>query len=58
MLAKLDSPFTALCKEPLHLRIRCACKKEQLVKIALPRQLCLARRQARILCQLSKGKRA
>src|SRR5919109_1163791 len=57
MLAKLDFAFAALREEPVHLRIRCAGKKEKLVKIALPRQLCLARRKARILRKLPKRKR-
>lgn len=57
-LAKLDSPFTPLRKEPLYLRIRCACEKEKLVKVALPSKLRLAGRQPRILRKFPKRERS
>jgi len=58
MLAKLRSAFTALGKKLLHLCVRCAGKEKQLVKVALPRQLCLPHRQARVLHEFPKRKRA
>ena len=42
MLTKAQLPLSALRQEELRLRVRGARKKEDIVKIALPRKLCLS----------------
>ena len=57
-LAKLNILRASRCLKALYVLLSGPCKEKEFVKVALPRQFCLAQRQIRILSQLAGRKRA
>jgi hypothetical protein len=54
VLTELQTLLAALSQESFHLLIRGSSKEKEFVEVTLARKLSLAKRESRVLCQLSR----